>query len=95
MSKNKFDFKLEELIKANYKNKNNEYKTMLEKCMIEYHKIRWIKSKRKIYFGLISFSALFATFQIIKYYYVIYYYIMWEVDIRKPKVSDYIIERFR
>lgn len=95
MSKGKFDSKLELLKKQNYQINTNEYKHMLEKCMIEYHKIRWIKSKKKFYFAIFSFSTLFATFQIIKYYYVIYYYIMWEVDIRKPRVSDYIIDRFR
>ena len=95
MVKNKYDLKLEQLRRDNLKIRNNEYKEMLEKCMIEYYKIKWIKSKKKIYFALISFSTLFVTFQIMKYYYVIYYYIMWEVDIRKPRVSDYIVERFR
>ncbi len=95
MSKNKFEKKLEKLIIQNYKIERNEYKNMLEKCMIEYHKLKWIQSKKKIYVGIFCFSALFTAFQIVKYYYVIYYYIMWEVDIRKPRVSDYIVERFR
>ena len=95
MAKNKFDLKLEQLRRDNLKISNNEYKKMLEKCMIEYYKIKWGKSKKKIYFAFVSFSTLFVTFQIMKYYYVIYYYIMWEVDIRKPRVSDYIVERFR
>ena len=95
MSKNKFEYKLDKLIKNNHQINNNEYKAMLEKCMIEYHKIKWIKSKKKIFFTIGAFSVTLAALQIIKYYYVVYYYIMWEVDIRKPRVSDYIVERFR
>lgn len=86
----------------NLKNKNfsrfapeNEYQYMLEKCLATYYKIKWIQNRRKYKFYIFASISAFSIFQLIKYYYIIYYYIMWEIDIRKPKVSDYIVERFR
>jgi hypothetical protein len=86
----------------NLKNKNfskfapeNEYKFMLEKCLAQYYKIKWIQNRRKYKFYIFASISAFSIFQLIKYYYIIYYYIMWEIDIRKPRVSDYIVERFR
>lgn len=72
-----------------------EYKIMLNKCLSRYcflnfqHRIK----KFKLYF--ICFGGFFLCYKLIKFCFVTYFYFMWEVDIRKPKVSDYLIERFR
>lgn len=87
--------KLEKLKSNNFPNKSNEYRYMLRKGLIRYYQIKWVREKRKFYFMTKLFFSGFVIFQIIKYYYVLYYYIMWDIDIRKPRVSDYIIERFR
>ncbi len=91
---NKFDEKLNKLKYENYKYKN-EYQSMLEKCLSTHYKLKWVNNQKKFKFYAFSLFSAFCVFNLIKYYYVIYYYIMWEIDIRKPKVSDYIIERFR
>jgi ribosome-binding ATPase YchF (GTP1/OBG family) len=77
------------------KTKVNEYNLILEKAKYQYTRIKFIQTKNKLKKYSLLGLAVLATYGTIKYYYVIYYYIMWDIDIRKPKVSDYILERFR
>jgi hypothetical protein len=96
-SKNKPDLheKLKILKDHNFNFNNNEYKYMLEKGMAHYYRIKWINNRKKYLFYFIGSVCAFCVLNLVKYYYVIYYYIMWDIDIRKPRVSDYIIDRFR
>lgn len=87
--------KLKNLKDENFNFKNNEYKYMLEKGMAHYYRIKWINNKKKYMFYFIGSAFVFCFMNLVKYYYVLYYYIMWDIDIRKPRVSDYIIDRFR
>jgi hypothetical protein len=83
------------LKESNYPNNQSEYKYMLEKCMSHYYSSKFkYKIKQLKIWGLCS-TIFYMIFSLIKYSFVLYYYIMWEVDIRKPKVSNYIIERYR
>lgn len=68
---------------------------MLQKCLSRYYFIQLNQKLKKIKLRCIGFGLLFVSYKIIKFSVVTYYYFMWEVDIRKPKTSDYIIERFR
>jgi hypothetical protein len=85
------------ILKTNLNNKgyNNEFKTVLETALAEKTKLDLIKKKRKYKIYLFSFLTMYTIYNAIQYYYVIYYYFMYDVDIRKPKVSDYILERYR
>jgi hypothetical protein len=90
--KNKYENKLKSM---SYHSSKSEYRYMLEKCMSHYYSSKIKKKIRQIKFWGLGFATSYLIFSIIKYSLVLYYYIMWEVDIRKPKVSDYIIERYR
>jgi hypothetical protein len=96
-TKKQLSDKIEILKKKNFNKvaNENEYKFMLEKCLGHYYKIKWIQNRSKLKLFALAFIGTISAFQLIKYYYIIYYYFMWEIDIRKPKVSDYIVERFR
>lgn len=88
--------KLKKLKSQNYKTYNNsDHLHMLEKGMAQYYKCKWISNSRKYKFYLISGIVTLTLMNMVKWYYVVYYYIMWDIDIRKPRVSDYIVERFR
>jgi hypothetical protein len=75
--------------------KLSEYKFILQKATSQYTRIKFIQTKTKLKNYFLISMILLSSYEVIKYYYVIYYYIKWDVDIRKPRVSDYIIERFR
>lgn len=78
-----------------YRKKASEYEAMKERALSEYTKLLVLKKAKKVKFYLLAFTGLYVFLEAVKYYYVIYYYIMYDLDIRKPRVSDYIIERFR
>lgn len=68
---------------------------MLNKCLSKYYFIQLNQRMKKFSIYFIGFGSLFVIYKIFKFSLVAYFYFMWEVDIRKPKTSDYIIERFR
>lgn len=72
-----------------------EYKKMLIKSLSRNFmlNLKYKIKKSKTY--LIIFSLSYISYKMLKFSVILYYYIMWDIDIRKPKVSDYIIERFR
>jgi hypothetical protein len=87
--------KLELLKKSNRKENNGEYRHVLKKGLAKYAKIQFLQNRKKYGAFILFFSLSYFSFSVIKYYYVIYFWFMYDVDIRKPKVSDYVIERFR
>jgi len=86
--------KLQNLKLENY-NTESEYKHMLKKGMALYYKSKLNSNRKKILFNIYFSIFLITIFNLFKYGLVLYYYIMWDIDIRKPRVSDYIINRFR
>jgi hypothetical protein len=75
--------------------KYNEYKIVLAKSIYSYKKIKFQKSiKKNVAYFLVVFSSLLIL-KLFSQYYLIYYWFNWDIDLRNPKVSDYIIERFR
>ena len=73
----------------------NEYKIVLAKSVYNYKKIKLQKSMKKLTVYFILLSSSLVILKIFSVYYVFYYMFMWDIDLRNPKVSDYIIERFR
>ena len=73
----------------------NIYDITLRKSISKYSFDKFIKNKnRYIAFTVLAVISTIMI-KIIKYYYVGYYYFMYDVDIRKPKVSDYFLQRYR
>jgi hypothetical protein len=68
---------------------------MLQKSLSRNFIINLNRKAKKFKAYLISFVFLYISYKFIKYAVILYYYIMWDIDICKPKVSNYIIERFR
>jgi hypothetical protein len=77
------------------KNKLEINKLIQERVLGELILIRSIRYSKRIKFYALAFVSLYIVMNTYKWYKIIYYYIMYDIDIRKPKVSDYIINRFR
>ena len=73
----------------------DEYKIVLAKSIYNYKKIKLQKSMKKLTLYFILISSSLMILKLFSLYYIFYYLFMWDIDLRNPKVSDYIIERFR
>ena len=73
----------------------DEYKIVLAKSIYNYKKIKLQKSMKKVTLYFILISSSLMILKLFSLYYIFYYLFMWDIDLRNPKVSDYIIERFR
>lgn len=73
----------------------NEYEFMLNKCQARYYQNKFANNQKRYAFFLVLSLGGFVVYKAIKAYYIAYYYIMYEVDIRKPRVSDFILTRYR
>lgn len=75
--------------------KYNQYEIVLEKTIL-LHKRSVFQKNRKRYLsaGVLAILAV-SFYKAFKWYYILYYYFMYDIDIRKPKVSDFFMERYR
>lgn len=82
---------LEKINKIN----NNEYEKVLKFSVYRLEKWKLMKYRKQNYLmSLIGLMTMFGYYMV-KNYLLIYYYFMWDINIMKPKVSDYIVERYR
>ncbi len=90
--------KLSDLTKSKYpifNKRYNQYEICFNKSIDKYNNERFIKNKKR-YLAFVSiFLISTLIIKAVKYYYVVYYYFMYDIDIRKPKVSDYFLQRYR
>lgn len=73
----------------------SSYNKEKENALNEYYRIKFEKNKYKIFLKMFIGILIYSIYKLIKGYYILYYYIMYEIDIRKPKVSEYIVRRYR
>lgn len=78
-----------------FNSKYSQYEIVLEKT-IALHKRNVFQINRKRYLsaGLLAVISI-SLYKAVKWYYIFYYYFMYDIDIRKPKVSDFFMERYR
>lgn len=73
----------------------NLYNKTLDNSMISYYDYKFNLNRRRYLFYLIASFLLMLLYKTIKWYYILYYYFMYDIDIRQPVVSDYILTRYR
>lgn len=73
----------------------NIYNIVLEKSLLKNSYTKFLKNKYRYISLFVSLTCFTIIYNILKGYYIFYYYIMYDIDIRKPKVSDYFIKRYR
>lgn len=89
---------LSDLTKNNYplfNNRYNQYYIVLNKNISKYESHKFLSKKNWILFKICLLLLITILLKVYKYYNIIYYYFMYEIDIRNPKVSDYFLKRYR
>jgi len=78
-----------------FNNRYNQYNIILYKNIYKYEKQKFLSRKKWIFLKIFFLFISIIFIKVFKYYNVVYYYFMYEIDIRNPRVSDYFLKRYR